>query len=81
MPGAPVERADRRRELPPARLEVSHEAEERRVDGKRDVVLACELAEPLREGVVHPEAALEVDLARGVAPLQENLDRLLGRLP
>ena len=51
------------------------------MDGKRDVVLTRELAEPLRERVVHPEAALEVDLAGGVAPLQENLDRLLGRLP
>ena len=80
-PGAPVERADRRRELPPARLEVSHEAEERGVDGQSDVVLTRELAEPLGEGVVHPEPALEVDLAGGVAPLQEDLDRLLGRLP
>ena len=78
--GAPVERADRGRELAPARLEVAHEAEERRVDGQRDVVLARELAEPLRERVVHPEPALEVDLARRVAALEEELDRLLGRL-
>ena len=32
-PGAPVERADGGRELPSARLQVPHEAEERRVDG------------------------------------------------
>ena len=61
--GATVERADGRRELAPARLEVAHEAEERCVHGERDVVLARELAEALRERVVHPEAALEVDLA------------------
>ena len=77
---ASVERADRRRELPPARLEVAHEAEERRVHRERDVVLARELAEPLRERVVHPEAALEVDLAGRVPALEEELDRLLGRL-
>ena len=78
--GAAVERADRRRELASARLEVAHEAEERRVDGQRDVVLARELAEPLRQRVVHPEAALEVDLARVVAALEQELDRLLGGL-
>ena len=68
---APVECADGRRELAPARLEVAHEAEERCVHGERDVVLARQLAEALRERVVHPEAALEVDLARGVAALEE----------
>ncbi len=80
MPGAPVERTDGRRELATARLEVPHEAEQRRVHGERDVVLACELAEALRERVVHPEAALEVDLARVVAAREERLDCLLGRL-
>ena len=40
--GAPVERADGRRELSPARLEVAHESEQRRVHGERDVVLAGE---------------------------------------
>ena len=78
--GAAVERTDRRRELAAARLDVAHEAEERRMHGKRDVVLASQLAEALRERVVHPEAALEVDLAGGVAPLQEDLDRRLRRL-
>ena len=37
--GAAVERADGRGELAAARLEVPHEAEERRVHGERDVVL------------------------------------------
>ncbi len=78
--GAAVEGADSRRELPPARLEVAHEPEQRSVDGERDVVLARELAEPLRERVVHPEAALEVDLARRVAALEQELDGLFGRL-
>ena len=68
--------ADRRRELPPARLEVAHEPEQRRVHRERDVVLARELAEPLGERVVHPEAALEVDLAGVVPALEEDLDRL-----
>ena len=76
---ATVERADGRRELPPARLEVSHEAEERCVHGERDVVLARQLAEALRERIVHPEAALEVDLARVVAASEQDLDCLLGR--
>jgi hypothetical protein len=57
-----------------------HEAEQRCVHGQRDVVLASELAEPLGERVVHPEAALEVDLAGRVAASEEELDRLLGRL-
>ena len=48
--------------------------------GEGDVVLAGELAQALGERVVHPEAALEVDLARGVAPLEDELDRLLGRV-
>ena len=78
--GAPVERADRRGELAAARLDMAHEAEERRVHGERDVVLAGELPEPFRERVVHPEAALEVDLARGVAPLDKDLDCGLRRL-
>ena len=46
-----------------------------------DVVLARELAEPRREVVVHPEAALEVDLAGGVAALEQRLDRRLRALP
>ncbi len=65
-----VEHADRHVQLLAA-LGVAHEARERRVDGERDVVLAGELAEPRGEVVVHPEARLEVDLAGGVAALQE----------
>ena len=76
-----VECSDRGRELPTARLEMAHEPEERRVHGQRDVVLARELAEALGERVVHPEPALEVDLARGVPAFEQDLDRLLGRLP
>ena len=55
-------------------LEVAHEAEERRVHRERDVGLARRLAEPLGPRVVHPEAALEVDLARVVAALEQDLD-------
>ena len=50
------------------------------VHGERDVVLARELAEALGERIVHPEAALEVDLARRIAPLEQELDRALRRL-
>jgi hypothetical protein len=49
-PGAPVERAERRRPLAAARLEMPDPAEERRVHRERDVVLARELAEPLGHG-------------------------------
>src|SRR5439155_16667037 len=42
---------------------------------------ACELTEPLRPGVVHPELALEVDLAGCVAPFLEERDRRLGAVP
>ena len=75
---AAVERADGRRELPPACLEVAHEAEERCVNGQCDVALTRELAEPLGERVVHPEAAFEVDLAGRVSALDEYLDGPLG---
>ena len=61
--GGVVEHADRHVQLL-APLGVAHEAGDRRVHRERDVVLARELAEPLGEVVVHPEAALEVDLAR-----------------
>src|SRR5688572_26121331 len=61
-------------------LEMPHEAGDRRVHGKRDVVLARELAEALRPRVVHPELALEVDLAGRVAPLEEQRDGFLGAL-
>ena len=39
------------------------------------------LAEPLGPRVVHPEPALEVDLAGGVAALEQQLDRRLRALP
>ena len=78
--GAAVERSHRGGELAPARLQMAHEPEERRVHRERDVVLSGELAEPLRERVVHPEAALEVDLARGVPAFAKDVERLLGRL-
>ena len=47
---------------------------------EEDVVIAGELSETFRERIVHPEPALEVDLAGRVAALQENLDCLLRRL-
>ena len=51
------------------------------MDGERDVVLPRHLAEALRPRVVHPEAALEVELAGRVSALEQDLDRGLGRLP
>jgi len=63
-----------------AALGVSHEAGDRRVHGERDSRLACQPAEPLREGVVHPELALEVDLAGRVAALLQEPDRLFRAL-
>ena len=77
---APVERADRGRELPAARLEVPHEPEQRCMHGEGDVVLAGLLSEPLGPGVVHPEAALEIDLAGVVAALEQRGDRRLRAL-
>src|SRR6059058_3081692 len=74
-----VEHADRHVELLAA-LGVAHEAGYRRVHGEDDAGAARELAEAFREVVVHPETALEVDLARGVAALLERRDRRLGRL-
>ena len=50
-------------------------ASERRVHREDDVACARQLAEPLGPRVVQPEAALEVDLAGGVAALDEQLDR------
>ena len=40
-------------------------------------MLASDLAELLGERVVHPEPALEVDLAGGVPATDDGLDRLL----
>ena len=61
----------------PLGLEMTHEAEQRRVDRQRDVCRARRLAELLGPRVVHPEAALEVDLAGVVAALEQDLDRPL----
>ena len=66
-PGAAVERADRGGELPAGRLEMPHEAEQRRMDGERHVGVARRFAEPLGPRIVHPEPTLEVDLAGVVA--------------
>ena len=68
--GRVVEHPDRHPVLLVA-LDVAHEAGERRVHGEDDLAVAGELAEALRPRVVHPEPALEVDLAGGVAALQE----------
>ena len=78
-PGRVVEHPDRHVQLLAA-LGVAHEPGERRVHRQRDVRLARDLAEPLGEVVVHPEAALEVDLARREAALEQRLDRRLRAL-
>ena len=65
-PGGVVEHPDRHPVLLVA-LDMAHEACDRRVDGEAMSALARELAEPLGPWVVHPEAALEVDLA-GLKP-------------
>ena len=57
---------------------MTHEAGDRRVHGEDDVRVARKVAEPLGPRVVHPELALEVDLASGEASLLEELDRGLG---
>src|SRR5207247_852117 len=56
----------------------THEACDGRMDGQHDPSGARELAEPLRPGVVHPEFALEVDLAGRVAAFLKERDRRLG---
>src|SRR5215211_4626182 len=73
-----IEHADRHVQLLAA-LRVAHEAGDRRVHREHDAVVAREVAEARREVVVHPEAALEVDLARGIAAREQELDRSLGR--
>lgn len=74
-----VEHADRHSLLLVA-LEVAHEARDRRVDGEDDAGVARELAEPRGPVVVHPELALEVDLAGAVPALPQEVDRRLGAL-
>ena len=61
-------------------LDVTHEARNRCVDGEHDSRLARKLTEAFRPRVVHPELALEVDLAGGVAALLEQLGRGLRAL-
>ena len=75
-----VEHADRHPVLLVA-LDLAEKACERRVHGQRDSGLAGEPAEPLRPRVLHPEAALEVDLAGAIAALQQQRDSRLGALP
>ena len=70
--GAPVLR------LP---LDVPEEGGERRVDREHDVAVGCALAEMRGERLVHPEAALEIELAGVVAPREEKLHRRLRRVP
>ena len=78
--GRVVEHPDRHVQLLAA-LGVAHEAGDRRMDGEDDVGLPRQLAEPLRPGVVHPELALEVDLAGGEAAFLQECDRLLRAFP
>src|SRR5581483_1198222 len=78
-PGGVVEHADRHPLLLVA-LHVAEEGRDRRVHRQDDARVARDLAEPLRPGVVHPEPALEVDLARRVASCDEILDGLLRAL-
>ena len=78
--GRVVEHADGHVELLAA-LGMTHEAGDRRVDGKDDAGVARQLAEALRPGIVHPELALEVDLAGCEAAFLEELDRGVGALP
>ena len=75
-PGDAVERAERHLRL--LLVRVTREREERRVHRERDLLRARELAEPLRPRVVEPEAALEIELAGGVAALDEQLDGEVG---
>jgi len=78
-PGRVVEHPDRHALLLVA-LDVAHEAGDRRVDGEGDLRLARSLAELGGPVVVHPEAALEVDLTGGEAALSEERDRRRGGL-
>src|ERR671936_337080 len=56
-------------------LEVAHETGNRRMHREDDLGLAGELSESRRPRVIHPEAALEVDLAGREAALLENPNR------
>src|SRR5581483_10027956 len=61
-------------------LAMPEEGGDRRVHREHDARLAGQLTEPLRPRIVHPEPALEVDLAGGVAAFAEQGDGLLGTL-
>jgi len=78
-PGGVVEHPDGH-SLLLVQFDMTHEARDRRVDREHDSGLACTLPEPLRPRVVHPELALEIDLAGRVPALLEQLDRLLRTL-
>ena len=79
-PGRVVEHPDGHALLLVA-LDVTHEARNRCMDGEHDSRLARKLTEAFRPRVVHPELALEVDLAGGVAALLKQLDRGFRALP
>src|SRR4029077_8968031 len=72
-PGGVVEHADRHSLLLVA-LDVTHEPRDRCVDGEHDPRLAGQVTEALGPGIVHPEFALEVDLAGGIAPFLQQFD-------
>src|SRR5581483_8218006 len=78
-PGGVVEHPDRHPVLLVA-LDVAEEPRQRRVHGQDDPGVAGDLAEPLGPRVVHPEAALEVDLAGAVAALAQEPDGVLRAL-
>src|SRR4029079_17511805 len=76
---AAIERAERLLAL--LLVGVAGEGEERRVERERDGVLSRDGRQALGPWVVHPEPALEVELAGGVAALEQELDGSLRRLP
>ena len=78
--GRVVEHADGHVQLLSA-LRVAHEAGDGRVNREDDAGVAGELAEALGPVVVHPELALEIDLAGAPPELLEDRDRLLRALP
>ena len=79
-PGGVVEHPDRHVQLLPP-LGVAHEPGDRGMDGEDDPVLPRQPAEALGPVVVHPELSFEVDLARGVAALEQDLDRRFRAVP
>jgi hypothetical protein len=78
-PGRVIEHPDGHPQLLAA-LGVADEGRDRRVDRQRDAGVGGDRAQAGRVVPVHPEAALEVDLARAVAALQEQLDGVLRSL-